>query len=88
MRQILILLIAFCVIYQTSAKPGTKSNEAVEFQYLDDETPISVEKRAWNFNSRGYNRGYKNRNTHAQFKRQLYDYMRQNKNAYSEKTSE
>ena len=73
-----VLSIKISTVFHTSAKPEADSGEVNE---LASEEPISVEKRAWNFNSRGYNRGYR-QNKHAQFKRQLYDYLKQHKNAY------
>merc|ERR1712178_386585 len=66
MRKLLILSLVIIVVY--SAKQPENENE-----------PVNIEKRAWNFNSRGYNRGYR-KNQHQHFKRQLYDYLKMQKN--------
>ena len=66
MRKLLILSLFIFVVY--SAKQPETENE-----------PVNIEKRAWNFNSRGYNRGYR-KNQHQHFKRQLYDYLKMQKN--------
>merc|ERR1712178_131087 len=66
MRKLLVLSLFIFVVY--AAK-----------QPENHDKPVNIEKRAWNFNSRGYNRGYR-KNQHQHFKRQLYDYLKMQKN--------
>ena len=71
MRKLLILSLFIFVVYSTEQPEKVERNFEVE--------PVKLEKRAWNFNSRGYNRGYR-KNQHQHFKRQFFDYLKMQKN--------